>query len=70
MSMQKWYNLCNRVEEREMNKFCDETGMGLIPWGPLFGGLLAKLLGVETARSLISNAMSGGITDANKIINV
>lgn len=69
VSMQNWYNLCYREEEREMNKFCNETGVGIIPWGPLFSGLLAKPLDVETARSKNSIAMSGGLTDADKAIN-
>jgi len=31
ISMQNHYNLLYREEEREMNKFCRETGVGLIP---------------------------------------
>ena len=31
ISMQNHYNLLYREEEREMNKFCDQTGVGLIP---------------------------------------
>ena len=31
ISMQNYYNLLYREEEREMNKFCNETGVGLIP---------------------------------------
>ncbi len=69
VSMQNRYNLCYREEEREMNKFCNETGVGLIPWGPLFSGLLAKPWGVESARSKTSVAMSGGLTEADEIIN-
>ncbi|KAL8720856.1 MAG: hypothetical protein Q9225_002335 [Loekoesia sp. 1 TL-2023] len=69
VSMQNCYNLFYREEEREMNKFCDETGVGLIPWGPLASGLLAKPLGVESARSKISIAMSGGLTEADGVIN-
>ena len=33
VSMQNMYNLLYREEEREMNKFCLETGVGLIPVG-------------------------------------
>ncbi|KAL9597173.1 MAG: hypothetical protein Q9219_005339 [cf. Caloplaca sp. 3 TL-2023] len=69
VSMQNFYNLCYREEEREMNKFCNETGVGLIPWGPMFSGLLAKPFGVESARSQISIAMGGGVTEADKLIN-
>ena len=42
VSMQNWYNLLYREEEREMNKFCLDTGVGLIPWGPLSQGDLAR----------------------------
>jgi aryl-alcohol dehydrogenase-like predicted oxidoreductase len=31
VSMQNRYSLLYREEEREMNKFCNETGVGLIP---------------------------------------
>lgn len=31
ISMQNHYNLLYREEEREMNQFCNETGVGLIP---------------------------------------
>lgn len=34
ISMQNYYNLLYREEEREMNKFCNETGVGLIPVRP------------------------------------
>ena len=42
VSMQNWYNLLYREEEREMNKYCLDTGVGLIPWGPLSQGDLAR----------------------------
>ncbi|KAI0128333.1 aldo-keto reductase [Xylariales sp. AK1849] len=45
VSMQNHYSLCYREEEREMNKYCHETGVGLIPWSPLYRGLLARPLG-------------------------
>ena len=35
VSMQNHYSLLYREEEREMNKFCKVTGVGLIPWSPL-----------------------------------
>ena len=31
VSMQNHYSLLYREEEREMNRFCTETGVGLIP---------------------------------------
>lgn len=41
-----------REEEREMNKYCHETGVGLIPWAPLYRGHLARPLSTgDTVRS-------------------
>ncbi|KAI9735116.1 MAG: hypothetical protein M1834_001704 [Cirrosporium novae-zelandiae] len=42
ISMQNHYSLLYREEEREMNRFCNETGVGLIPWAPLARGDLAR----------------------------
>ncbi|KAF9694548.1 hypothetical protein EKO04_007555 [Ascochyta lentis] len=42
VSMQNHYNLLYREEEREMNRFCNSTGVGLIPWAPLCRGHLAR----------------------------
>ncbi|KAI4144103.1 MAG: hypothetical protein L6R39_004319 [Caloplaca ligustica] len=42
VSMQNYYNLLYREEEREMKQFCDLTGVGLIPWSPLSQGALAR----------------------------
>jgi aryl-alcohol dehydrogenase-like predicted oxidoreductase len=42
VSMQNHYNLLYREEEREMNAYCDATGVGLIPWAPLCRGHLAR----------------------------
>ena len=44
VGMQNHYSLLYREEEREMNKYCDLTGVGLIPWGPLARGFLARPL--------------------------
>ncbi|KAK4225117.1 hypothetical protein QBC38DRAFT_531307 [Podospora fimiseda] len=53
VSMQNHYNLLYREEEREMNRFCNDTGVGIIPWAPLCRGHLARRPEVfgETARS-------------------
>jgi aryl-alcohol dehydrogenase-like predicted oxidoreductase len=53
VSMQNHYNLLYREEEREMNRFCNDTGVGLIPWAPLCRGHLARRPDVfgSTARS-------------------
>ncbi|KAI0006907.1 putative aryl-alcohol protein [Xylariaceae sp. FL0662B] len=42
VSMQNHYNLLYREEEREMNRFCNDTGVGIIPWAPLCRGHLAR----------------------------
>ncbi|KAI1467083.1 Aldo/keto reductase [Daldinia caldariorum] len=42
VSMQNHYNLLYREEEREMIRFCNDTGVGLIPWAPLCRGHLAR----------------------------
>jgi len=42
VSMQNQYNLLYREEEREMNFFCNATGVGLIPYSPLCRGHLAR----------------------------
>jgi aryl-alcohol dehydrogenase-like predicted oxidoreductase len=49
--MQNHYNLLYREEEREMNPLCLEEGVGLIPWSPLAGGILAGSREAGTTRS-------------------
>ena len=41
IAMQNLYNLIAREEEREMNRLCQEQGVGLIPYSPLARGFLA-----------------------------
>jgi aryl-alcohol dehydrogenase-like predicted oxidoreductase len=40
VSMQNHYNLVYREEEREMNRYCERTGVALMPWSPLARGIL------------------------------
>ena len=52
ISMQNFYNLVYREEEREMIPFCKATGVGIIPWSPLSRGLLTRPWGTgESARA-------------------
>ena len=56
ISMQNHYNLIYREEEREMNAYCAQHGIGLTPWSPLARGILAGSYrggfdGGSTARS-------------------
>ena len=41
VAMQGLYNLLYREEEREMNPYCVEDGVALIPWSPLARGFFA-----------------------------
>jgi aryl-alcohol dehydrogenase-like predicted oxidoreductase len=51
VSEQSLYNLNARTIELEVIPACREYGLGLIPWSPLEGGLLAgSLEGVKTGR--------------------
>jgi len=42
VSMQPFYNLAYREEEREMFGLCKAEGIGVIPWSPLGRGLLTR----------------------------
>lgn len=67
ISMQNHYNLLYREEEREMNKFCNETGVGLIPWSPLSSGRLARPA-METGTTIRSDGQKVSDVDT-QIIN-
>ena len=62
-------NLLYREEEREVNKYCTEAGIGLIPWGPLSSGALARPLSAQgtTTRSegLAKSFVPGGSNEYN-----
>ena len=51
VSEQSIYNLLTRDVEREVVPVCEEYGLGLIPWSPLQGGLLAGVLKKEQKGS-------------------
>ncbi|KAH8668237.1 aldo-keto reductase-like protein [Tricladium varicosporioides] len=42
VSMQNYYNLLYREEEREMIPYCRDVGVGLIPWSPIARGALSR----------------------------
>ncbi|RFU25440.1 hypothetical protein B7463_g10894, partial [Scytalidium lignicola] len=42
ISMQNYYNLLYREEEREMIPYCHDVGVGLIPWSPIARGALSR----------------------------
>ncbi|WP_418281945.1 aldo/keto reductase [Halorubrum sp. DTA98] len=42
VTMQNHYNLVYREEEREMLPYCEEKGIGVMPWSPLARGYLTR----------------------------
>jgi 1-deoxyxylulose-5-phosphate synthase len=51
VSMQNYYNLVYREEERDMLPLCADQGVGVIPWSPLARGRLTRPWNSETERS-------------------
>jgi 1-deoxyxylulose-5-phosphate synthase len=51
VSMQNYYNLIYREEEREMIPLCLDQGVGVIPWSPLARGRLTRPWDASTTRS-------------------
>jgi 1-deoxyxylulose-5-phosphate synthase len=51
VSMQNNYSLLYREEEREMIPLCRQEGVGLVPYSPIGGGLLAGSRRAGTVRS-------------------
>ena len=73
ISMQNYYNLLHREEEREMIPYCKETGVGLIPWSPVARGALTRPWGSrETSRErtdrLLKKMIRSRETEADKMI--
>ncbi|KAK2801937.1 hypothetical protein FQN51_005086 [Onygenales sp. PD_10] len=75
--MENWYNLLYREEEREMNRFCQETGVGIIPklltsdnqWGPLSNGYLARpVSGKEGTTRGMTDVLKRDLTIQDKEI--
>jgi len=51
VSMQNYYNLLYREEEREMLPLCADQGVGSIPWSPLARGRLTRPWNEQTHRT-------------------
>jgi aryl-alcohol dehydrogenase-like predicted oxidoreductase len=51
VSMQNYYNLLYREEEREMLPLCTDQGIGSIPWSPLARGRLTRPWNEQTHRT-------------------
>jgi aryl-alcohol dehydrogenase-like predicted oxidoreductase len=68
ISMQNHHSLLYREEEREMNRYCAETGVGLIPWSPLYQGTLARPLSGRGTTARSKSIKEDELTDADKTI--
>ncbi|KAJ5815440.1 aldo-keto reductase [Penicillium riverlandense] len=68
ISMQNQYSLTYREEEREMNRFCNETGVGLIPWSPLDAGRLARPVAQVGTTARLENVKPSDIPKADVAI--
>jgi aryl-alcohol dehydrogenase-like predicted oxidoreductase len=56
------------IPSREMNRFCYDTGVGLIPWGPLAQGSLARPV-EQTGKTTRSESRGGPSEHDAAIIN-
>jgi aryl-alcohol dehydrogenase-like predicted oxidoreductase len=63
VSEQSLYNLIDRMVELELIPACREFGLGLIPYSPLAGGLLAGVLEKESTGRRSSDSVKKGIED-------
>ncbi|KAL4878460.1 NADP-dependent oxidoreductase domain-containing protein [Aspergillus karnatakaensis] len=64
ISMQNYYNLLYREEEREMIPLCRDLGVGILPWSPLARGVLAHSWGDRSSKreetdKLLQNMVRG-----------
>jgi len=70
VSMQNFYNLVYREEERDMLPLCRDAGVGVIPWSPLARGFLgrshAQALDKQTTRAKSDNILDMQF-DANDV---
>jgi len=69
VSMQNFYNLVYREEERDMLPLCRDAGIGVIPWSPLARGFLgrshAHALDRQTMRAKSDNILDMQFGDAD-----
>ncbi|KAI1372620.1 Aldo/keto reductase [Hypoxylon crocopeplum] len=69
VSMQNFYHLCYREEEREMIRYCNDTGVGILPYSPNFGGRLARPLGQnDSTRAKTPGPISINLSPAEEEI--
>jgi aryl-alcohol dehydrogenase-like predicted oxidoreductase len=68
VSMQNYYNLLYREQEREMFPLCVDQGIGSIPWSPLARGRLTRPWSEQTNRSQKDEFGSSLYTDDDRPI--
>ncbi|SDP08231.1 Predicted oxidoreductase [Streptomyces sp. cf386] len=68
VSMQNYYNLLYREEEREMLPLCADQGVGVLPWSPLARGRLTRDWGTVTERSAGDNFGSRLYADSDRVV--
>src|SRR6202167_4220048 len=68
VSMQDYYNLLYREEEREMFPLLLDQGVGAIPWSPLARGRLTRPWDAQTNRSEKDEFGRSLVSDADKTI--
>ena len=61
VSMQNFYNLLYREEEREMMGLCKAEGIGVIPWSPLARGRLTRAWQSEATKRSETDQFSKAI---------
>jgi aryl-alcohol dehydrogenase-like predicted oxidoreductase len=70
-TMQNYYNLLYREEEREMMPLCADAGIGVMPWSPLARGRLTRAWDTETPRTrtdVYGNTLYTAMVDADRRI--
>ena len=73
VSMQNYYNLLYREEEREMIPYCQATGVGLIPWSPVARGVLTRPWSDRSTKReetdrMLKNMIRSSETEVDKAI--
>ncbi|MGW4869888.1 aldo/keto reductase [Streptomyces chartreusis] len=68
VSMQNYYNLLYREEEREMLPLCADQGVGILPWSPLARGRLTRDWGTVTDRSAGDDFGSRLYADSDQVV--
>jgi 1-deoxyxylulose-5-phosphate synthase len=69
VSMQNFYNLLYREEEREMLPLCSDERIAVLPWSPLARGRLARPWDAETPRTqtdTYGNRLFAGSTESDR----